>query len=98
MYEIIQSKIFEKWYRKLRSGETRDLVQGRLLRMRDGQLGDVKPVGRGVYEARIHAAGGIRLYYMRRGLVVIVLLVGGDKSTQRQDIEKALHIAQHWED
>jgi putative addiction module killer protein len=98
MYEMKQSESFAKWLAKLRSRETRFIVGTRIRRMEEGNLGDVKSVGDGVYEARIHVAGGLRLYFMRQGSVIIVLLIGGDKTTQSRDIEKAKLMAQDWED
>lgn len=98
MYEIRQSKTFAKWFTKLRSLQTRDGIYARIRRMQGGHLGDCKPVGGGVYEARVHIAGGIRLYFIRRGAIVIVLLVGGDKSSQQHDINKAKEMAEDWED
>ena len=63
-----------------------------------GNPGDVKPVGGGVSEMRIDHGPGYRVYYMRRGQVLIVLLCGGDKSTQAADIRAALAIAKDWKD
>jgi putative addiction module killer protein len=63
-----------------------------------GTLGDVKPVGGGVSEARIDYGPGYRLYFVRRGPLVIVLLCGGTKSTQRKDIARAIEIANDWRD
>jgi putative addiction module killer protein len=65
----------------------------RLSRMQLGNLGDIAPVGEGVSEARIHYGPGYRLYFVRRGEVVIVLLCGGDKSGQARDIERAKTLA-----
>jgi putative addiction module killer protein len=98
MYEIHQSKTFVKWLTKLRSIELRDSITVRILRMHEGHLGDCKSVGSGLYEARMHAAGGIRIYFMRQGNTIIVLLVGGDKSSQERDIVQARAMAKSWED
>ena len=65
----------------------------RIERVQSGNLGDVKSVGESVYEIRIDMGPGYRLYYMMRGDEIIILLVGGDKSTQQRDIEKAIEMA-----
>lgn len=67
-------------------------------RLADGNPGDVKPVGSGVSELRVDVGPGYRVYYQQRGDVLIVLLCGGDKSTQQHDIEKAHEIAKEWKD
>jgi putative addiction module killer protein len=64
-----------------------------LRRVKDGNLGDVKPVGDGVSEMRIHYGAGYRLYFVQRGAKVIILLAGGDKSSQTGDIKTALMLA-----
>ena len=73
-------------------------IQMRLDRLADGNSGDVKPVGSGVSELRVDVGPGYRVYYQQRGDVLIVLLCGGDKSTQQRDIEKAYEIAKEWKD
>lgn len=73
-------------------------IQMRLDRLADGNPGDVKPVGSGVSELRVDVGPGYRVYYQQRGDVLIVLLCGGDKSTQQRDIEKAYEIAKEWKD
>jgi putative addiction module killer protein len=73
-------------------------IQMRLDRLADGNPGDVKPVGSGVSELRVDVGPGCRVYYQQRGDVLIVLLCGGDKSTQQRDIEKAHEIAKEWKD
>jgi putative addiction module killer protein len=65
----------------------------RIRRMEQGNLGDVKPVGEGVSEARVNVGAGYRLYFAVRGLTVVVLLCGGDKSTQEADIKAAKKLA-----
>jgi putative addiction module killer protein len=70
----------------------------RIDRLADGNPGDVKPVGSGVSELRVGIGPGYRVYYQQRGDVLIVLLCGGDKSTQQRDIEKAHEIAKEWKD
>ena len=68
-------------------------IQARIDRIDDGNLGDCAPVGEGVSELRIHDGPGYRVYFMRRGLELVILLAGGDKSTQNRDIKTALALA-----
>ncbi len=98
MKEILQSSTYTAWFSRLRDHEVRARIRARIYRMQLGNFGDVKPVGQGVSELRIPIAGGIRIYFMQRGRTVIVLLAGGDKSTQSRDIAKAKQIAMQWED
>jgi len=96
MVEVLKSKTFRKWEAKLKDKRARALVSLRIARLAYGHLGDVKPVGGGIGELRIHYGAGLRLYYTKRGREIILLLCGGDKSTQQRDIEKALVIAKQW--
>ncbi len=89
MYSIIKTEYFEKWQASLKDANAKARINVRIRRMETGALGDVKPVGEGVSEARIHYGAGYRLYFCQRGDVVIVLLCGGDKSSQSKDIEIA---------
>lgn len=80
---------FEKWIKKL-DGSTASKILGRVRQMSTGALGDVKSVGGGVLEARVHFGAGYRIYFaLDEGGNIIVILVGGDKSSQTSDIEKA---------
>lgn len=98
MFEIIQSETFQGWLSALRDRQAAARIHARLDRVANGNLGDVKPVRDGVAEMRIDHGPGYRLYYIRRGPVVIVLLAGGDKRTQDADIDRAIQIAQNWRD
>lgn len=97
MFEIFQSETFFQWLSSLRDRNARVRIQARIDRMATGNLGDVSPIGEGLSEARIFYGPGYRLYFKQQGKVVIVLLCGGDKSTQSRDIEQAKEIAQEWE-
>jgi len=88
MIEIIQSETFSKWLLKLRDGKARDIIMVRLLNIMNGHLGDHKRF-EGLIEFRIFHRPGYRLYAVQRGNSLIFLLCGGDKSTQKKDIEKA---------
>jgi putative addiction module killer protein len=93
MIEVRQTERFAKWFGRLRDRTTRARIQARIDRARFGNLADVKPVGSGVSEMRIDVGPGYRLYFVRRGDELIVLLCGGDKSSQQKDIREALTLA-----
>ena len=80
---------FREWLHALRDARARAKVRVRLNRVRLGNFGDAKPVGGGVYELRIPYGPGYRVYYARTGKRIILLLCGGDKSSQKRDIAKA---------
>lgn len=96
MIEVRQTDLFATWLRKLRDRNARQRIQVRLRRVTLGNFGDVKPVGEGVSELRIDYGPGYRVYFTRRGDVVVILLVGGTKETQQSDIAKAKQIAKEW--
>ncbi len=87
---LIYSPAFDAWMASLSDNEVRAIIETRLNRMTHGSFGDTKPLRDGVQEARIHHGPGYRLYYARRGPVVVVLLAGGMKRTQKRDIATAL--------
>ena len=93
MYNIQQIEKFSQWLTKLKDMRARIAIMRRVERAQSGNLGDVKSVGECVYEMRIDMGPGYRLYYTMRGDEMIILLVGGDKSTQQRDIEKAIEMA-----
>ncbi len=93
MYTVLHSDRFDKWLTKLKDVKGRARIVARLRSVELGNLGDVKSVGNGISEMRFHFSPGYRIYFTRRGDVVILLLVGGDKSSQRQDIKRAKALA-----
>ena len=93
MYSVIETEDFAHWVDGLRDMPTRIRLRRRLGKAARGNLGDVKPVGHGVWEMREFFGPGWRLYYMRQGSTIIVMLGGGDKSTQERDIERAQAMA-----
>ena len=93
MTEIRQTEEFSKWLHRLRDERARVRIAERLLRVEAGNFGDAKPVGSGVSEMRIDYGPGYRVYYVRRGRVIVVLLCGGDKRTQNTDIKHAKRMA-----
>ena len=98
MFEIIKSDTFERWLIGLKDRQSRLRVMSRVDRLSEGNPGDVKPVGGGISELRIDFGPGYRVYFMKRGLLVIVLLAGGDKRTQQVDIKRAIKIAKDWKE
>ncbi len=98
MYTIYQLPEFDAWLSGIKDGMTRRRLGRRLEKAQRGSLGDVKPVGEGVWEMREFFGPGWRMYYVQRGAVLIVMLGGGDKSTQAADIAKAIALAGTLED
>lgn len=94
MYRILQTEAYRKWFRKLRDCAAKYSIALRLERMRSGNFGDSKSIGGGIFELRIDTGKGYRVYFKNRGKEIVVLLVGGDKSTQEDDIRKAQKIAE----
>jgi putative addiction module killer protein len=84
---------FKKWFKKLRDQVGKALILARIDRLEEGNPGDWGPVGEGLFELRIHYGPGYRVYCKDMGTEIIILLCGGDKSTQQADIEKAKKIA-----
>jgi putative addiction module killer protein len=93
MIRLSQTDIYRKWERKLRDERARAAIAARLTRLSYGLTGDVEPVGDGVSELRIHYGPGYRLYITWRGKELIILLCGGDKSSQSRDIALAKRLA-----
>ena len=93
MIEIRQMAIFSLWLRTLRDQRAKARIVARIRRASFGNVGDVRSVGAGVSEMRIDYGPGYRVYFVRRGDTLIILLCGGDKSTQDRDIERAKALA-----
>lgn len=93
MIEIRQTVVYVRWFNSLRDRKAQARIDVRIRRLSLGNSGDVKAVGEGVSELRIDYGPGYRVYYTQRGQRLIVLLAGGDKPTQKQDIKRALEIA-----
>ncbi|MBI9066018.1 MAG: type II toxin-antitoxin system RelE/ParE family toxin [Salinivirgaceae bacterium] len=93
MYFIEKTVEFDKWLRKLKDFRAKAKILFRIQKLeRDGHFGDCKPVGDGVRELKINFAKGYRVYFNEKDGKIILLLIGGDKSTQQEDIEKAKEI------
>ncbi len=95
MIEIRKTAVFAEWLDGLRDIQARARIQVRIERLAGGNAGDVEPVGEGVSELRINVGPGYRVYFKQRGNELIILLAGGDKSTQSKDIKLALKLARN---
>lgn len=93
MIEVRETDTFAAWLSGLRDVRAKAEVARRVRRLALGNTGDVKPVGEGVSELRIHYGPGYRVYFVQRGAVLVVLLCGGDKGSQDRDIRSALKLA-----
>ena len=91
-YIIEQTNLFKNWLQSLRDRQSQYRIMQRILRMEDGNLGDIKHIDNDLYEARCFFGPGYRLYFTFKGEVILLLLIEGDKSTQRDDINKAREI------
>ena len=98
MYEIKSTQIFSKWISKLKDMRGRIAVARRIERMEHGNFGDVKSVGTHISELRITTGPGYRVYFVKRVEKIIILLVGGDKSTQSKNIKKAQELLEEYDD
>lgn len=95
MIEVRKTEIFAKWLDELQDIQARARIQVRIERLAAGNPGDVRAVGEGVSELRIDYGPGYRVYYTKHGRKMIILLAGGDKSTQAKDIKIALSLARN---
>lgn len=98
MTEFVQSEEFESWMQQLRDIRAQLRIRARIERLSKGNPGDVKSVGEGIRELRVDYGPGYRVYLLQRSEMLIVLLCGGDKSTQAKDIKQAKSIARRWKD
>ena len=94
--ELVETDEFQRWIRGLRDELAQDRINARLARLRRGHLGDARPVGDGVSEMRINYGPGYRIYFVREGMTIVVLLCGGDKDSQTRDIRRAKRLAAEW--
>ena len=93
MKQIRTTEVFVDWFTGLRDIRAKVRIQARIDRAELGNFGDCAPVGEGVSEMRIHYGPGYRVYFVQRGFEVVILLAGGDKSSQPKDIKRALDLA-----
>ena len=90
---IRRTSVYKKWIKDLRDSRARYKILARIKRLEEGNPGDVWPVGKGISEMRIDYGPGYRVYYKDTGKEIIILLCGGDKTTQQKDIARAKQIA-----
>lgn len=95
MVEVRKTDLFAQWLDALRDLKARARIQARIERIANGNPGDVEPVGEGVSELRIDYGPGYRVYFKKCGRELIILLAGGDKSTQAKDIKAVLRLARN---
>jgi len=99
MFIIEETDIFKNWLLSISDKRALKIIAARLNRLTHGHFGDVKPVkpaNKGISELRFDYGSGYRIYYTKRGREIILLLCGGDKSSQERDIKKAIEIAEQW--
>ena len=96
MVEVISTVIFDLWLRKLKDRQARLRIVDRIERLAQGNPGDVKSVGHGVSELRLTYGPGYRVYFLLARSQLVLLLCGGDKSTQQADIDRAHQLADEW--
>ena len=94
MVEVRQTEEFSGWLHRLRDANAVARIVGRIRRMEMGNPGDTRSVGQGILEMRIDYGPGYRIYYVHRGAKIVILLCGGDKRTQQQDIKRAQKLAE----
>lgn len=92
MSTILKTQAFDQWFVGLKDTKGRFRIQARIDRAELGNFGDCEPVGEGVSEMRIHCGPGYRVYFAQHGALIILLLVGGDKSSQAKDIRAAIKL------
>ena len=92
MYTIYTTKIFDGWFSRLNDKQTKTRIQARIDRVEEGNFGDHKSIGDGVFELRFFFGSGYRVYYCQHGEQIVILLAGGDKSSQESDIKTAIEL------
>ena len=90
---VLKHENFTNWFDSLRDKQIKMRIQVRIDRAEIGNYGDCEPVGEGVLELKMHFGSGYRVYFIERDLEIIVLLAGGDKATQSNDIKKAIELS-----
>ena len=98
MVRIEKTETFDRWMTRLKDRRAIARITIRIDRLASGNAGDVRPVGEGVSELRIDYGPGYRVYFVRRGNVLVVLLCGGEKNSQKKDIDIARRLAREWKE
>ncbi|MCT8348600.1 type II toxin-antitoxin system RelE/ParE family toxin [Photorhabdus temperata] len=96
MIKVNRTPEVERWLKSLKDKTAKAKIIIRIDRMKEGNFGDAEPIGNGISELRIHQGKGYRVYFTNRNNEIVLLLCGGDKNTQQQDIKKAKEIAKEW--
>lgn len=96
-YELHSTRTFDKWLSRLKDAGLKNRILARLSRVESGNFGDNKQLGSELFELRFFFGSGLRIYYTVRSSRVVLLLVGGDKSSQTKDIEKAIELLRELE-
>ena len=96
MLELKQTETFRRWWTGMKDRRALGVIFARLDRLAYGHAGDVAPIGDGISELRIHHGPGYRVYFQRRGDILVLLLCGGDKDSQARDIRTARRLAAAW--
>ena len=94
MIEIRETEVYKKWFSTIKDRKTKSVIDVRIRRVSLGNFGDVEPVGKGVSELKIDYGPGFRVYFLNQRDIIVILLCGGEKSTQSKDIKKAQELAQ----
>lgn len=94
MIEIRETEVYKKWFGAIKDIKTKSVIDVRIRRVSLGNFGDVEPVGRGISELKIDYGPGFRVYFLNQRNIIVILLCGGEKSTQSKDIKKAQELAQ----
>jgi putative addiction module killer protein len=97
MAAVEKTEEFDTWLKALRDARAKAKIISRIERLADGNPGDVKPVGNGISEMRVHYGPGYRVYYCQQGETIVIILCGGDKDSQAKDIETAKEIKESLE-
>ncbi|WP_101748921.1 type II toxin-antitoxin system RelE/ParE family toxin [Endozoicomonas acroporae] len=97
-YNVVSTEIFDDWYRQLKDRTAAKAIALRITRARAGNLGDTRMIGGGISEMRVFIGKGYRLYFTIRNRQLVILLCGGDKSSQSRDIKKAKSLLDQLED
>lgn len=89
MYKVLQTETFRKWFKRLRDDIAKFAIGQRIERIKSGNFGDSKSLGDNIFEFRVNVSKGYRVYFKNKGESIVILLVGGDKSSQDSDIKTA---------
>ncbi|EUD07087.1 TPA: type II toxin-antitoxin system RelE/ParE family toxin [Providencia alcalifaciens] len=92
MLTVLTTDIFNRWMHDLKDIRAKTKIQVRIRRLKQGNFGDVESIGNGFYELKIHEGKGYRVYLRKIDNTIVLLIIGGDKSTQQKDIDKAKQI------